>query len=251
MTDVLDYEYTIHFRHISEHVVPGKRLGRHVRHDSRSLKYRYRSVAPSVLKTGMIERNIPILNQGDVGDCTENAGVGALGTGSLWNALPELYRSDLYLAENLAVSLYSQEEILLGYGPYPPNDNGGDGLAACQVMESAGLISGYTHCLSLDDILEALNDGNPVMIGSNWYDSFDSPDSNGLVTITPNADVRGGHEYLARGLNVEDKLVWLDNSWGSGWGNQGSFTYSWDTLTQLLAEQGDGTVPTALTGGAA
>jgi hypothetical protein len=80
------------------------------------------------------------------------------------------------------------------------------------------------------------------MIGSNWYDSMDSPDSSGLVTISPNAVVRGGHEYLARGLDVDKHLVHLDNSWGTSYGINGSFSYSWDTLTRLLSETGDGTI---------
>lgn len=238
-----NYDYTINVRRIPEYVVEGNRLGRHVRHDSRSLDYPYRRSGQPV-KDNLIERYIPILNQGSVGDCTENAGVGALGSGPLWNHLDTAQQGQLN--EGLSVSMYSDEEVILGYGPYPPNDNGGDGLAACQVMQQRGYISGYTHCLSLDDILAAISDGNPVMIGSNWYDSFDSPDSNGLVSISPNATVRGGHEYLARGVKNEGQLILLDNSWGDSFGVNGSFQYTWDTLARLLSEQGDGTVPTAL-----
>jgi hypothetical protein len=242
------YDYVVSSRRIPEVVVPGKRLGRHVRHDSRSLDYRYEgSGAP--LKTGLILRHIPILNQGDAGDCTENAEVGALGTGPLWAALQGTGANNWATAlnENLAISMYSDEEVLLGYGPYPPNDNGGDGLAACQVAQKRGFISGYTHCLALNDILQAISDGKPVMIGSNWYDSFDTPVGHrAIVDIAPGATVRGGHEYLARGINVEEQLVFLDNSWGNSWGDNGSFLYSWDTLARLLSEQGDGTVPTPL-----
>jgi hypothetical protein len=82
-----------------------------------------------------------------------------------------------------------------------------------------------------------------VLFGINWYDSFDSPDSSGLVAISSGAQVRGGHEIVARGLDTSSTLVYLDNSWGASWGNNGSFSMSWDTLTRLLAEQGDATVP--------
>lgn len=237
--------YTVYYELIPETFVPGKRLGRHIRHDSRSRGYPYRAVNPTAaLKTTLIERYIAILNQGTVGDCTENAGVGACGTGQIYLDLDVEQRNSLN--EILAVSMYSDEEVLLGYGPYPPNDDGGDGLAACQVMKTHGLISGYTHCTTLNDVLEAVNDGNQVMIGSNWYDSMDNPTSSGLVSISPNAVVRGGHEYLARGINVESQLVFLDNSWGDEWGLKGSFEYSWDTLDRLLSEQGDGTVPAGI-----
>lgn len=237
------YDYTINVRIIPEVVVRGKRLGRHIRHDSRSLRYPYRR-SGQPLKDNLVERFIPILDQGQVGSCTENAGVGALGSGLLYQHLTPQQQAQLN--EGLAVSMYSDEEQILFNSPYPPTDNGGDGLTASKVMQSRGYISGYTHCLSIDDVLAALSDGNAVMIGSNWYDSFDSPDSNGVVSISPNAYVRGGHEYLARGLHNGDRQVLLDNSWGDGWGIKGSFAYSFDTLAQLLSEGGDGTVPTAL-----
>jgi hypothetical protein len=71
---------------------------------------------------------------------------------------------------------------------------------------------------------------------------MDSTDSSGLVTISPQAQVRGGHEYLARGIDVGNKLIRFDNSWGTGYGVNGSFAYSWDVMDRLLAEQGDGTI---------
>ena len=75
---------------------------------------------------------------------------------------------------------------------------------------------------------------------------MDNPSPTGLVTISPGAQVRGGHEYLARGIDTANRLVRLDNSWGTGWGTQGSFVYSWDTLQRLLSEEGDGTVSVPL-----
>lgn len=241
----MPYDYTVNVRRIAENVVDGKRCGRNVRHDSRSLGYRYKTTQPDApLQTTLIQRYIPILNQGNVGSCTLNAGVGCLGTGKLWLALSVEQR--LTLNETGAVYMYSQEErILYGTG-YPPTDNGGDGLTAAKVMQQDGYISGYTHCLALNDVLEALSDGNPLSIGINWYDSFDSPSSSGLIDISPDAQVRGGHEIELRGNNVTDQMVFGDNSWGEDWGLKGSLEMSWDTLSRLLSEQGDGTVPTPL-----
>lgn len=227
---------------IPEVVVPGKRLGRHVRHDSRNLQYRHVR-QDRALTSQLWTRNISILDQGNIGSCTANMGVGALGTDPLYAALPAAHPA---LNEQFAVQIYSAEETLDGDGPYPPQDNGSTGPTCGQVLKTLGLISGYTHCLSLDDILDALEDG-PVGIGSNWYDSMDTPDSSGLVTISPDATVRGGHEYLCRGKDTDQQLVHLDNSWGTTWGVQGSFSYSYATLERLLGEQGDGTVPIPLT----
>jgi hypothetical protein len=230
-------------RRITEHVVPGKRLGRHVGHDSRNLAYPWRRQEDRQLTSQLWSRSIPVLDQGQVGSCTGNAQTGTLGCDPDVGALPAGHPA---LDENLALKIYSAAETIDGDGPYPPNDNGSTGPSAAKAAMKMGLISGYLHCLSLADVLDALEE-HPVCIGSNWYDSMDAPDSSGLVTVSAGAQVRGGHEYLCRGKSVEDKLVFLDNSWGTGWGKQGSFTYSWNTLDRLLHEQGDGTVSLPLT----
>jgi len=79
------------------------------------------------------------------------------------------------------------------------------------------------------------------------HNSMDSPDSSGLVTISAGATVRGGHEVLCRGKDITSQLLHCDNSWGTGWGVQGSFDMSYSTLERLLSEQGDVTVPLPLT----
>jgi hypothetical protein len=234
--------YTEHSA-VEENVVPGKRLGRVVRHDSRSLAYRYQATGVT-LTSQLWPRHIAILDQGAVGSCTGNAEVGELGTDPLYSTLTADRQGKLNEAEALA--LYSAAETIDGDGPYPPNDNGSSGLSVCQAAKNAGWISGYVHCLSLADVLDALETG-PVIIGSNWYSSFDTPDASGLVAISPAAYVRGGHEYLCRGKDVTKQLVHLDNSWGTSFGVAGSFTYSWATLTRLLAEQGDATVSVPVT----
>ena len=235
--------HTIERGRIEEHVVPGKRLGRHIHHDSRSLSFAYQRSAVT-LQSVLHTRHIPILNQLETSSCTGNAETGALGTGPLYAPLVAAGKTGF--TESMALALYSAAETIDGDGPYPPNDNGSCGLSVCKAALNEGLISGYTHCLSLDDVLDALQAG-PVIIGSNWYDSFDTPDGSGLVTISPDASVRGGHEYVMRGVDVDARTVFSDNSWGDGWADKGSFTYSWDTLEQLLSEQGDGTVSVPLT----
>ena len=217
-------------------------LGRNVYHDSRNLAYPWTRRGLG-LTTQMWPRRIPILDQGAVGSCTGNEQTGALGTGPIFDALPAGHP---VLDESLALKIYSGAETIDGDGPYPPNDNGSSGPSAAQVAKNLGLIAGYLHCFSLTDILDALETG-PVGIGSNWYDSMDSPDSSGLVTITPGATIRGGHEYLCRGKDITSQLLYLDNSWGTSFGNAGSFTYSYATLERLLAEQGDATVSLPLT----
>jgi hypothetical protein len=225
---------------IEEHVVPGKRLGRHVDTRLRQLARPYAGPRKTVASVTW-ERNIPILDQGDVGSCTGNAMTGALGTGLLYAALP----AGITLDEDEALKLYSAAESIDGDGPYPPNDNGSTGPSVARAAQDGELISGFTHYTDLDSALQALMDG-PVILGMNWYSSFDTPAADGTVSITPDAYVRGGHEVLARIVDAGAQVIGLDNSWGASWGVDGSFRMSYATLERLLSEEGDCTAPEPL-----
>jgi hypothetical protein len=217
---------------LPEEVVEGKRLGRHVVHDPRSLKF-LAPRAPAIKSVNHNATGLP-LNQGKIGSCTANALCGAL------DSAPN-FSSGSPLSENNAVAVYELETKLEGH-PYPPNDPGGSGLMVCKAAKQMGLISSYQHALGIDHALEALV-LRPVITGIRWYTSFDTPDANGLVAIAPGATVRGGHEIVADEIDAPNRLVWFWNSWGTTWGVAGRFCMSFDTWDQLLQQQGEVTVP--------
>jgi hypothetical protein len=219
---------------LSEHVVDGKRLGRHVHHDPRSWDFQA-EVAPSVQSVTHQATGLP-LNQGKLGSCTANALCGAMNSAPDFTAATPLKEAD-------ALKLYGLETRLEGK-PHPPNDPGGSGLMVCKAAQQEGLISSYTHAFGLQQALEALV-LRPVITGISWYTSFDSPDpTTGLVAIAAaNATVRGGHEVVADGIDAPDELIWLWNSWGTQYGLGGRFCMSFATWEQLLQNQGDVTVP--------
>lgn len=217
---------------IAEDVKPDKRLGRHINHDPRSRNYAFKA---GVVKTVRHERRSLVLDQGDLGSCTGNAATGALGTDPFTT-------TSVSLDETLAVKLYGEATAIDSYpGTYPPEDTGSDGLSVAKACQKRGLISGYQHAFSLDAALTALQD-YAVITGVSWYSSFDQPDANGLVKLTSDAYVRGGHEFEVIGCNISTRLVEAVNSWGTGWGVNGHFFFSFDDWTRLLAEQGDVTV---------
>ncbi len=74
------------------------------------------------------------------------------------------------------------------------------------------------------------------------------PDKNGVVTVS--GKLAGGHEPLLVGFD-DGTFGWpapykIANSWGAGWGADGYFFVSAATLTKLLANEGDATIPHAL-----
>ena len=223
--------------YLPETPVAGKPLGRHVLHDPRSLRY-LQPVRDDVLVSVRHTRHIPVLDQGALGSCTGNASIGAVGTSPMYETLP----AGTGLDEDAAVAVYSAATRIDDYyGTYKPTDTGSSGLAVAKVLKSLGLISGYRHCTSLAAVLTALQDG-PVIVGTKWYDSFDSPADDGRISLTEGSRPRGGHEYVLDEIDVDKHLVWLTNSWGTSYGVEGRACLLWDDLTSLLSDDGDATV---------
>jgi hypothetical protein len=246
-------------RRIPEDPANPYRLGRHIRHDPRSAGYpfaaRPESEAPVVSRPAWARR-VGVLDQGSLGSCTGNAGAGWVGTDTqdragvvrigtkseirIGDPLPPVGPVD----EAFAVELYSQATQVDPWpGAYPPEDTGSDGTSVAAVLKAWGLAAEYTHALGgLADVLAGLQAG-VVLMGTNWYDSMFRPTAAGQLVISANSYVAGGHEYDADGeLDVEQRRVWVTNSWSPGWGLAGRAWLSYDTLARLLAEDGDATI---------
>jgi len=216
------------------------RLGRHIEHDPRSRGY-VAEQAAAVVDTDHKAHGLP-LDQGDVGSCTANALCGAQNADPFYPlTYPPTRKAPL--TESDAIALYERETSDEGQ-PYPQYDPGGTGLAVCKAARELGWLKRYAWAFTFDSALRALV-MRPAIIGCNWYDSMDQPDSNGVVAISPNASVRGGHEIVATSIDTTNQLVGFWNSWGTGWGVGGRFYMSYATVERLLAEQGDFKVPGA------
>lgn len=220
----------------SERVAPADpRLRRYVNHDSRSRAFAYDTSGLTLVNTRHV-RHVPVLDQGDLGSCTGNAGIGCLGTGRFFTDRGTHYSLD----EAGAVALYSDATKADPYeGTYPPTDTGSDGLTVAKVLTKAGEIAGYRHTFTLNDALLALTK-TPWICGTNWTDGMFAPDSDGRVR--PTGAVAGGHEYVAEQLDVDHQRVWFTNSWGASWGVDGRFYMTWDDFGALLRRDGDVTI---------
>lgn len=222
------------------------RLGRHVRHDSRSREFAVSSGPTSTLVSKRWTRRIPVLDQGDVGSCTGNAAAGWLGTDDATRQGVSMLGGKP-VDEAMAVAFYSAAtELDSAAGAYPPDDTGSDGLSVAKALQNAGACTGYQHAFSLSAALTALQSG-PVMFGVDWYEAMFDPAADGRLSIT--GQLAGGHEFVVDEIDVPGQRVWLTNSWGPSWGMQGRAYLTYADAVTLLRRDGDVTVPTPISVG--
>lgn len=224
------------------------RLGRHVHHDSRSLKYEFlpRDATPKGKNTFWDSGTAP-LNQGEVGSCTGNATAQWLNT-NFANAVRKLTHKNKFLVEADALAIYSLGTRLDdGPGTYPPDDTGCSGIYVAQAGEKLGYLDSYKHTFSFAALQAAL-ETTPTINGTVWTKTMFTA-HNGLVKVgkLTDSNIAGGHEYLAAGIDWTEEVFVFRNSWGDqdawpGCKPGGYFAIGFADYRKLLAEQGDVTV---------
>lgn len=219
------------------------RLGRNILHDERSRAFAFNAAGITPVSVRH-PHFIDILDQGNLGSCTGNSGIGCLGTFPFY---PTVVSKINDWSEAAAIQLYSDATAIDPFsGTYPPEDTGSNGLSIAKVLVKRGLISGYQHTFSFDAMLAALTT-RPVITGVNWYSSFYYPDNDGIVNFSEDARVEGGHEFILDEIDMERQLIGATNSWGTSFGKNGRFYLPFSVMRRLLAEKGDITVFTPLT----
>jgi len=238
------------------------RLGRHVRHDSRSARpeYAIAGLPRSAVKDVSWLRRAPIFDQLQLGSCTFNAGGGLLVTdNSVQPGRPSVtVKADSHGVITAGSHVVDEPFVVKGYslttmddtypGQYPPTDTGSDALGVMAAMKDLGLVSVYKHAFSLSATAAALQTG-PVMWGTVWYNSMFTTDADGFLVVDSSSGVAGGHELVLNklwaGVGPGGTDVYGgDNSWGLSFGIGGSFKIHAPDLAALLAQQGDICQPT-------
>jgi hypothetical protein len=230
--------------------VGAARLGRHIEHDIRSAAFaveheldEFQSIfarsdaRPSIPRKLEWPRLVPIFDQGDLGSCTGNATTGWAGSARRGYSDLSWLPKGLVPDEDLAVRVYELATTLDDVpGQYPPDDTGSSGLAVAKAAQRLDFVKSYKHAFTQTGMLVALQAG-PIIVGVNWYEGFDHPASDG--SVLPTGQVRGGHEFLIRGYDLDAGWYVADNSWGEGYALGGSFRVPFSTWTKLASEGGD------------
>ncbi|MFD0032540.1 hypothetical protein ACFVJK_30585 [Streptomyces sp. NPDC127172] len=243
------------------------RLGRHHRLDARSLNHVHRHDGTQLLPVRH-EIPIPILDQEDLdvqgidtsalvpgaakvtalGSCTANAGTAALafllGAGRLADV--GLSVTDAVACERFAICLYHEETRADELpGQWPPDDQGSSGLGIARALKARGLIGGYVHATTANDLASLLQHG-PVLLGTPWFQDWFTPDADGFIDSGKwaTSQFAGGHEILAVGLDAVAQdadghviphltVIRLRNSWSTAWGLEGEFRMRLSTYVAL------------------
>lgn len=211
------------------------RLGRVVEHDERSRNHPARRATQP--RTVLWPHTAPVLDQGDLGMCTGAALAQCLNTTRFRGSRPRGRYLDILAARALYSKATAADDIP---GQWPPTDTGSSGLAVCKAGVAAGYLTAYHHAFGFQHFTEAIA-LSPVIAGTAWYDAMFTPDTDGF--IRPAGQIAGGHEYAVLGINHRGRYITILNSWGPGWGRNGRARIRFDDFAQLLADDGDCTVP--------
>jgi len=90
-------------------------------------------------------------------------------------------------------------------------------------------VTSYQSLSTLEDILDALDFEQPVLIGLDVFRGFMRVGKENSVVPMPDSteDVLGGHAMFALGYSVPDQKLLVKNSFGKYWGDNG---YCWLTF---------------------
>jgi len=205
-------------------------LGRLKEFDERSRDYPVRSLvgdAPT-LSTKIWDCDV-WLDQGTEGACV----------GFSWAHELAAEPSVVEVDETYARMIYREAQKV---DEWPGEDYEGTSvLAGVKIVKSFGWIDEYRWGFSLSDVLGAVVNIGPVILGTNWYEGMWDTDDDGY--IWPTGSIAGGHAIMIVGYDHKRHAVLLHNSWGQSWGVDGRAWVDVTALEFLLSEQGEVCVP--------
>jgi Papain family cysteine protease len=121
---------------------------------------------------------------------------------------------------------------------WPGEDYDGTSVrAGAKVLKTAGYIKEYRWASTMQEIVAALLDVGPVVVGFSWYEEMFKPDEASLIHI--GGALAGGHAFVLDGISMPHKLIRMKNSWGRDWGNNGFAYLSIEDVDHLLHEDGE------------
>jgi hypothetical protein len=138
---------------------------------------------------------------------------------------------------------YVQAQGLDEWPGQEPDYEGTSIRAGAKALQAQGFITGYRWAFTADEVVRAVLDVGPVVVGTWWTEAMFTP-VNGR--ITPDGPIAGGHAYLIDGANLDRQVVRVKNSWGRDWGSMGRAYMSISHLAHLMDMDGEATLATEI-----
>ena len=151
-------------------------------------------------------------------------------------------RSNAGVDENYAFKIY---DIAIATDEWTDNDSdtarqfGTSVRAGAEATLQLGRLKSYLWAFELQPAVEWVLMQGPVVLGVDWYQSFFSPNSEGIISIKTNDSIVGGHAILWRGADTKRALAKLSNSWGDSWGISGECYIPFRDLERLIHDAGE------------
>lgn len=136
-------------------------------------------------------------------------------------------------------NIYYEAKVIEGN---PGGEDGAYTRDGAKAMKNRGRLTTYAFANGKDEILTWLRQKGPIVVGTDWTSDMFEPDANGFVK--PTGSVEGGHCYLLYGV-LGDVLL-FKNSWGDGFGVDGSFKMKVDDFGTLMQAWGEAIVSVEL-----
>ena len=177
------------------------------------------------------------LDQGRTGTCVGNAFMHRRADGPVRVA---------GITEDDAITLYLAASEKFYGTPDTSLSKGTSAVSACQVLLERGAIDRYEWVANWNagpmDLRSTLLELGPVCVGSNWYQSMDTPTVIGghsYMKVNYSSTVRGGHEFVVNKIDLDpedgsEPYYRMKQSWGTDWGDHGTARFKIADLEELI-----------------
>lgn len=187
----------------------------------------------------------PIVDQGDLGSCTANAGVAAYQFTAMEQKKRTSKLSRLYLYYNTRIlentvdwdsgaSIRNTIKSLNKWGvclesawPYKPTKFAKKPPASCYEYGASKILRSYARVSqTANDLKACLAQNNPILFGFSVYQSFEEDEiaRTGIMKLPSSSErVLGGHAVMMIGYDNKREAFLVRNSWGPDWGLNGNF----------------------------